>query len=253
MAIRGSGCLLLGLMRVGVLVPAFNEEGRVGNVVRDVRRHWPDAEIVVIDDGSRDGTGHEAREAGAVVLPLPVNSGYGAALQAGYRLAMRRGYELVAQIDGDGQHEAASLGVMFAAMQSEDADVVIGSRFASGDGHYRAPLARRVGIVLFAALASRITGKRVTDPTSGLQLLRRPVVALYCTDVYPQDYPDTDVLVLLHREGFRVVEAPVRMHPASNESMHRGHRSVYYVYKVLLSILLTLVRPRIAGPENPRQ
>lgn len=228
------------------MIPAYNEAGRVGAVVRDVRAELPDAGVLVIDDGSADGTASEAGEAGATVLSLPLNSGYGAALQTGYKYAVRHGYEVIGQIDADGQHQASYLHGMLRELREGEADVVIGSRFLDRDGHYKASAARRLGIALFGRIATLVTRQHISDPTSGFQVLHRRVAEFFCSDVYPSDYPDADILILLHRSGYRVAEVPVQMLAATNVSMHGGHRSLYYVYKMLLSILVTMLRPKAA-------
>jgi len=233
-----------------IAVPAFNEAGRVGAVVRDVRDTLPDADVVVVDDGSADDTAAEARAAGATVITLPINSGYGTALQTAYKFAVRRGYALLGQIDADGQHQASYLMTMLETLDEEGADVVIGSRFLGRDGHYRPSAARKVGIALFSRIASLITRQRITDPTSGFQVMRIDVARFFCSDVYPSDYPDADILILLHRSGFVVREVPVQMRPSTNVSMHGGHKSVYYVYKMFLSILVTMFRG--TKPEEAR-
>jgi glycosyltransferase involved in cell wall biosynthesis len=233
--------------KVLIIIPAYNEEGRVGAVVQDVRSTFAGADVLVIDDGSADGTAAEARRAGATSLSLPVNAGYGVALQTGYKFAVRNGYAIVGQIDGDGQHRAEYLVTMYKALEDQDADVIIGSRFLDRDGHYRPSRARAVGIGLFARLASLITRQHISDPTSGFQLMRIAVARFYCSDVYPTDYPDADILILLHRTGYRVCEVPVQMRPSPGRSMHSGHSSPYYVYKMLLSIFVTLLRPRAKG------
>jgi len=229
-----------------IIIPAYNEEGRVGAVVQDVRSTFASADVLVVDDGSADGTAAEALRAGAMSLSLPVNAGYGAALQTGYKFAVRNGYTIVGQIDGDGQHRAEYLATMYKALEDQDADVIVGSRFLDRDGHYRPSRARAVGIGLFARLASLITGEHISDPTSGFQLMRIGVARFFCSDVYPTDYPDADILILLHRTGYRVREVPVQMRPSPGRSMHSGH-SPYYVYKMLLSIFVTLLRPRANG------
>jgi len=229
--------------RILIVIPAYNEEGRVGAVVADVRRALPSADVVVVDDGSADGTAAEAIDAGAVTLTLPVNSGYGTALQTGYKYGVRNGYTILGQIDGDGQHQAEYLVPMLDTLRRGEADVVVGSRFLDRDGHYQASLARQVGIGVFARIASLVMHQHVTDPTSGLQIMRIDVTRFFCSDVYPSDYPDADILILLHRSGYRVREVPVKMRPSPGQSMHSGHRSVYYVYKMVLSIFVTILRP----------
>jgi len=133
------------------------------------------------------------------------------------------------------------------ALEADGADVIVGSRFLKRDGHYRPSRARAVGIGLFARLASLITHQDISDPTSGFQLMRVEVARFFCSDVYPTDYPDADILILLHRTGYRVREVPVEMRPSPGQSMHSGHSSPYYVYKMLLSIFVTLLRPRAKG------
>jgi glycosyltransferase involved in cell wall biosynthesis len=225
-----------------VLIPAFNEQGRVGKVIVDVADALPGADVLVVDDGSTDATAAEALDAGASVLRLPVNSGYGVALQTGYKFGVRAGYGTIGQIDGDGQHKAIYLARMLEALERDEADLIVGSRFLAKDGHYRPPPARALGIKLFARLASALTHERVSDPTSGFQMMRSRVARLFCSEVYPTDYPDADVLILLHRGGYRVRELPVLMEPSRGASMHSLHSGPYYVYKMLLSICLTLLR-----------
>lgn len=225
-----------------VIIPAYNEQGRVGRVVRDVHEALPHADVLVVNDGSSDDTAADAFRAGARVLSLPVNSGYGVALQTGYKFGVREGYETIGQIDADGQHRAEYLTAMLEALEYHDADLIVGSRFLGEDGDYKPPFARALGIGLFAHLTSSITHEHISDPTSGFQLMRSRVARLFCSDVYPTDYPDADVLILLHRTGYRVREVPVQMRPSPGKSMHSGHTGPYYVYKMLLSIFVTLLR-----------
>lgn len=226
-----------------VVIPAYNEAANLAAVVADVRAALPGWDVLVIDDGSADETAAAARRAGAKVLRLPVNSGYGVALQSGYKYAVRHGYETVAQMDADGQHRAQYMPELLALIEDGSADIVIGSRFLDGDGHYTPSRARQIGMSIFSRMASRIMRQHVTDPTSGYQVMRVDVARFFCSDVYPADYPDADILILLHRSGFRVREVGVQMRMPTGKSMHSGHRSLYYVYKMFLSILVTLLRP----------
>jgi glycosyltransferase involved in cell wall biosynthesis len=233
--------------RMLVVIPAYNEQGRVGRVVRDVLHHLPTADVLVIDDGSADGTAREAAQAGASVVSLPVNLGYGAALQTGYKYAVRHDYPLVGQIDADGQHRAAHFLDLLRRLDEAGTDVVIGSRFLDRDGHYVPSRARKLGMAMFGGIASVVTRQHISDPTSGFQILRRPVAQFFSSEVYPSDYPDADILILLHRSGFRVAEVAVQMEPPPGKSMHSGHRSLYYAYKMSLSILVTLLRRGTKG------
>jgi glycosyltransferase involved in cell wall biosynthesis len=241
---NGDGSVPVSEGKLLIVIPAYNEAGRVGAVVADVLHTLPEADVLVIDDGSDDATSAEAASAGAVALSLPANCGYGTALQTGYKYAVRHGYALVGQIDADGQHQAEFLSVMLDVLRDDGADVVVGSRFLAKDGHYETPFARSLGIRLFARLASLATGQVVTDPTSGFQVMRGEIARLFSSDVFPVDYPDADILILLNRTGYRVREVPVQMRPSPGRSMHSSQSTPYYVYKMLLSILVTLLRPR---------
>ena len=224
-----------------LIIPAYREAGRVGDVVRAVRALGLGLDVVVVDDGSPDDTAQEARSAGATVVSHPYNLGYGAALHTGYCHAFRNGYQRVLQMDADGQHDASMLERLLAGLD-RGADVVLGSRYLEGEPP-PSSLARRVGTRLFAWIATRWIGARITDPTSGFQGLSRRALESVCDDGFPEDYPDTDVLVEHHRRGLRLLEVPVRMHARKGGlSMHRGARIAYYAYKMFLTLLLLPVR-----------
>jgi glycosyltransferase involved in cell wall biosynthesis len=218
-----------------VLVPAFQEAERVGDVIRRMSAIGEAYEVVVVDDGSADDTSGVARAAGATVLRHPFNLGYGAALQTGYKYALGRDASTVVQMDADGQHDPADVPRLLAAMREEGADLVIGSRFAAESGYHMGRI-RTLGRQVFQRIA-RASGLTVTDPTSGFQAISRPVIELYARDFFPSDYPDVDVLLTAHRRGLRVAEIPVEMAASPRRStMHGGLRSLYYVYKMLLSL-----------------
>ena len=227
-----------------LVIPAYCESGRVGDVVRAVRRAMlgrMDLDILVVDDGSPDGTAIEARAAGARVLRHPFNLGYGCALHTGYCAAWRGGYDRVLQMDADGQHDPAMLHRLVAALDG-GCDIALGSRYLHA-APPRQSLARRIGTRLFAWVASRWVGRPITDPTSGFQGLSRRALESVVNDGFPEDYPDTDVLVQHHRRGLKICEVPVVMHErVGGLSMHRGARIAYYGYKMLLTLLLMPIR-----------
>ena len=225
-----------------VLLPAFNEAAHIEEVIAGVYRAASGANVVVVDDGSNDGTGDRARSAGATVVRMPTNMGYGVALQAGYKYAMREGAEYVVQLDADGQHDPIAIPRLVERVARGDIDLCIGSRFLEGES-YAIPTTRRAGMILFRRIASMVLGTTITDPTSGYQAMNRRVVEFYCRDAYPTDYPDVNVLVMLHRHGFRIAELPVEMFAsADNKSIHAGVRPAYYLFKMGLDIPLNLLR-----------
>jgi glycosyltransferase involved in cell wall biosynthesis len=233
------------------IVPAFNEAACVGAVVDEIRAADPGFDVLVVDDGSTDGTADVARAHGAVAVSLPFNLGIGGAVQTGYRYACAHGYELAVQVDGDGQHDPRDLAALITPVLAGEADLVVGSRFAAAGSTYRAPFARRVGIRLFAKTISRITGQTVTDTTSGFRAANRRAIELFADD-YPHDYPEVEATVMVVRERLRLVEVPVTMRErAAGRSSITAARSVYYMAKVLVALFVGLFRaPRLA-PERP--
>ena len=227
-----------------IIMPAYNEAANLPRVIPEVRAAAPGYDLVVIDDGSCDNTASIAAELGAEVVSLPVNLGYGGAVQTGFRYAVYKGYDLGVVIDADGQHDPAGIHVLAEAVAQGAADVAIGSRFR-GQVHYRLPWVRRLGMRLFAWIVSRITGREVTDTTSGFQALNNDALRFFATDNYPMDYPDADTLLILYYAGFRVVEAPMTVRERlSGVSMHSGWKPFYYVAKMWLAIAMVILRQK---------
>ena len=227
-----------------IIIPALNESENIAAVMEGIRKH-SQADIIVIDDGSMDSTNIRAREAGARVIRHPFNMGYGVALQTGYKYAVRKNYDLLAQIDADGQHDPKYLPLLFDQVELGKCDVALGSRFL-GKGKYKAGLWKTVGIGFFRFLIWLACGKKITDPTSGYQCLNRIVFEEFAKDLFPTDYPDADVILMLYRMGYRVQEVPVTMMPNPlGKSMHRGiFRLMYYFFKMCLSFFVTLLREK---------
>jgi glycosyltransferase involved in cell wall biosynthesis len=236
------------------LIPAYNEAATVGAVVRSVHDKAPFCDTLVVNDGSTDDTAGRARAAGSDVLELPFNLGIGGAVQAGFVYANENGYDCMAQVDGDGQHDPSELARLVAAMEEDRRlDLVCGSRFLTG-GDYRAPISRRTGIRIFAVLLSRISGQRITDPTSGFRLYNRRAISLFARD-YPHDYPEVEAILMVHFHQLAMKEVPVRMFQRGGgvSSISSG-KSLYYMVKVLLAIFIGLARARPVpkpGDEAP--
>lgn len=230
--------------RLLVVVPAYNEVASIGGVLDDLAEHVPDADVVVIDDGSTDETATIASSRGARAIRLPFNLGIGGAVQTGLIVAEHGGYDVVVQVDGDGQHRADQVARLVDALDSEQLDLVIGSRFLdpAASAGYRASPLRRFGIKIFEWVNSALIGRRITDNTSGFRAYRREAVAVLARD-YPDDYPEPESVVLLTRKGFRVGEVPVKMRVRQGGRSSIGlTQSVYYMVKVLLAILVNTTR-----------
>ena len=226
------------------VIPAYNESDTIVQVIDSLRDHAPEFDLLVIDDGSTDGTGELAHEHGAVVLRHPFNLGIGGTVQSGFAYALDNGYDRVVQVDGDGQHLAQEIPKLCEAMDADPTiDMVCGSRFLTDSG-YPAPVSRRTGIHIFAVLLSRIVGQRVSDPTSGFRLYNRRGIALFARD-YPHDYPEVEAVLMVHFHRLRMQEIPVRMlERGGGRSSIRSGKSVYYMLKVLLAIFVGLMRKR---------
>ena len=231
-------------MKTMVLIPAYNEEARIAEVVGSVRRVVPEYDIIVVNDGSRDNTAASANAMGATVISHPFNMGYGVAIQTGYKYAHANGYDFIVQMDGDGQHDPAYIQHLLKPVMAGESDFAIGSRFLDVES-YEPSLARRIGMTLFRKAVSWLTGMRITDSTSGYQAFNREVARYFTTEVFPCDYPDADMLITLHRAGFSIREIPVRMYANTDgKSMHGGFTSLYYIFKMFLSIFVTLLRKK---------
>jgi len=227
-----------------VIIPAYNEADGIAGVIGTIRTAVPSADILVVNDGSRDETAAMAEKAGAIVLSHTFNMGYGVTIQTGYKYAYAHGYDYLVQIDGDGQHDPSFIPELLAPVKSGDVDFAIGSRFLWFDS-YRPSFSRRLGILFFRKLVTVIIGRSITDPTSGFQAFNRSVVKFFSTDVFPCDYPDADMLITLNLAGFRMRELPVRMFAnPSGKTMHSGIKPLYYMFKMCLSIVVTLLRNR---------
>ena len=230
-----------GLRRVAI-VPAYNEEGAVARVIDELRAFDPGLEVVVVDDGSSDGTAEAARARGARVLQLPFNLGIGGAVQTGFRYAWEHDFDLAVRLDGDGQHDPAELGALLEPILAGTADVVVGSRFAAQSDGYRSSRTRRVGIRLLAWIVSALTRQRLTDPTSGFQAANRLGIRLFAAD-YPHDYPEVEAAVMVFKHELRMCEVPVAMRAReSGRSSITALQSVYYMVKVSLAMVVALFR-----------
>lgn len=230
------------LSHVLVVMPAFNEEEAIGDVVGEVRAALPGARCVVVDDGSKDATIGVAERAGADVLRLPFNLGVGGAMRLGYKFAVENGYEIVVQIDADGQHDPAAVPKLLANL--DDADIVIGARFA-GVGDYRAHGVRRMAMRVIAGVLSRTAKTKLTDTTSGFKACGPRAVALFAEN-YPAEYlGDTiEALVIAARAGCKIRQVPVAMRArAGGRPSHNPLKAAIYLMRAFLALGFAYLRP----------
>lgn len=226
-----------------VIIPALNEEKTVGAVIRSILDAAEEVDIVVISDGSTDRTPEVAASAGAYVISLTVNLGIGGAVQTGYRYARENGYLYAIQIDADGQHDPADLPRLLAEARRGDADMILGSRYVQKTA-YRSSTSRRMGMILLAAFVRMAVGYAIKDTTSGYRVVNRRTIELF-SGQYPLDYPEVEVLVLLHRYKMTVREVAVEMKERqAGVSSITMFKSMYYMFKVSLAILLEVLRGR---------
>ncbi len=241
------------------VTPCHNEEGRVGKVVTALRSAFPGAEVVVVDDCSSDSSADEARGCGATVLSHLCNLGYGAALQTGYMYATQAGYEILVQLDSDGQHAIESINDLIAPVRDGSFDMAVGSRHMAVDPAHMPPI-RRLGQKIFAATIRAFGGPKMSDPTSGFQAMNSRALRLFADDVFPCDYPDSDVILMAHYAGLRITEVPVKMLPrVGGTSLHSGLKPLYYGIKMFFSMIIVFLNRKqwkvlgqaLSGLSNP--
>jgi glycosyltransferase involved in cell wall biosynthesis len=226
-----------------VIIPAYNEEAALPAVLADLRARFPHFDIVVVDDGSSDGTTQAARDGGAAVATLPFNLGVGGALRTGFRYAVRNGYRRAVQLDADGQHDAAEVERLLAPLD-EGADLVIGSRFAEGAGAYEVGRSRRSAMRVMQRGVHLLSGQRFTDTSSGFRAFGPRSLELFAAQ-YPVDFLSDSVEALLAAlaAGLTVAEVPVRMNVrAGGVPSTRSLKLVYHYLRLL--VVMTVTGPR---------
>jgi glycosyltransferase involved in cell wall biosynthesis len=224
-----------------VFIPAWNEERSLPGVLAELRAELPDADVLVIDDGSTDGTADVAAANDAIVVSFGVNRGLRAGIAAGYHEAHERGYAFCGRVDADGQHPVDELRRLLDLVRSDRCDVAVGSRFAAGEGYdagrYAPSRSRRFGIGLLQKAMHVRLGRPFHDPTSGMAAVNReamPIMAL----PYASGAPEVEALLRLKRAGLRVEEVAVHMRERSHgESKLQGKKAV----KLVLTVVGTLL------------
>ena len=224
-------------MKKLVIIPAYNESGNIVNTIRDIKENAPEFDYIVINDCSKDNTEEVCRQNGINYVSLPVNLGIGGAVQTGYLYAYKMGYDVAVQFDGDGQHSARYLEQMASMLENGEADMVIGSRFIAKEG-FQSSFMRRMGIRYFTNLIRFLTGKKITDPTSGMRMINRKLISVFAFE-YPKDYPEPESIVTILTDKYVAKEIPVLMNERTEGvSSISPKKSIYYMIKVTIAILI---------------
>lgn len=232
--------------KVLVIVPAYNEQDNIENVLDQIQVVSPEFHVVIVNDGSSDNTAKIARNKGALVLSHPINLGVGAAIQTGLKYAILNDFDLAIVVDGDGQHIPSEIPKLIEAYKTHKADIVIGSRFLA-KGHKRIHWARRIGMFIFSKIVSVVGRCKITDTTSGFRVFNQKVIKFLAEEI-PFDFPDADMLLSLLFSEFKIIEVPVQIRERqSGRSMYSALRSIYYPFKLIVAILAVLLRKIIKG------
>ncbi|WBB68809.1 glycosyltransferase family 2 protein [Micromonospora sp. WMMD812] len=227
--------------RVLIIIPALNESGSIGDVVREVRGELPGVEVLVVDDGSTDRTAAVAAAAGARVAKLPYNLGVGGAMRLGYRYAFEHDFDVAIQVDADGQHDPRYVPKLVDLL--DDNDLVIGARFA-GEGDYNVRGPRRWAMVMLSAVLSRVARTKLTDTTSGFRAANRRVIEMFAR-WYPVEYLGDTVETLVHtaRRGYKIRQVPVAMRKRmAGTPSHSPAKAMIYLGRAFAVLTLALIR-----------
>jgi glycosyltransferase involved in cell wall biosynthesis len=232
--------------KILIIIPAYNESKNIVSVIESLNNENPSWDLLVINDGSQDRTAELAESTGkAFVINLPCNLGIGGAVQTGFKFAKHYHYDIAVQCDGDGQHRASEIPKLLDPILRGEVDVVIGSRFCQNHDGWKSTFSRRCGIKIFEIVSSLLIKQRIMDNTSGFRAYNKKSID-FLADHYPIDYPEPEAVILLGRNGFTMKEVLVGMQERqSGQSSISGLKSVYYMIKVILSVLINVLRPRI--------
>ena len=227
--------------KVLIVIPAYNEEPSLGKVIEEVTFYVPQADVLVVNDGSTDATARIAREERVLILDHPYNMGIGATMQTGFVYALRNDYDIAVQIDADGQHDPAFLPSLIEPILKGQSNLVIGSRYLSEEG-FKSTFLRKLGIAFFACLIRILTRIRVTDPTSGFRAVDRKGIGIF-SEEYPSDYPEVEAVISAYKQGLTFREVSVRMRRRQGGTSSIGVLSaLYYMVKVTLSVSVGFFR-----------
>lgn len=224
-------------MKILIIVPAYNEQENILKTVQDLKMNFPEGDVLIVNDCSKDNTLAILKENRIDYLNLPINLGIGGGVQTGYRYARENGYDIAIQFDGDGQHEAKYLKELIKPLEQDKADIAIGSRFVEKEG-FQSSGARRAGIKILSNLLRILCNVHVLDVTSGMRAVNKRFISEYA-DHYAQDYPEPEAILYAGIKKARICEVAVQMKERENgKSSISFSKSVYYMIKVSLAMIL---------------
>lgn len=225
------------------IIPAFNEEKSIVRTVQTIYDFNSNWDVIVINDGSKDSTESLCKLNNIPIVTLPMNLGIGGAVQTGYKYALNNNYDIAIQFDGDGQHNVDYVQNIIQDIQDGTQDFVIGSRFIDGnrEGFISSRL-RRIGIRLISITILILTGRKITDPTSGFRAANRKIIETFAEN-YPIEFPEPESVMVLLKQKYQVKEIPVLMYErqGGTSSIHTW-KSAYYMVNVLLSLIIVSLR-----------
>jgi glycosyltransferase involved in cell wall biosynthesis len=226
-----------------IIIPAYNEAKNIEKVISSIQENAVGFDYIIINDCSTDNTKSLCRMKKFNILNLPTNLGIGGGVQTGYKYALENNYDIAVQLDGDGQHDPKYLNSMLEVLQNNEIDMVIGSRYIDKEG-FQSTQMRRIGGKVLSSIIKLVTGKKITDPTSGLRMVTKPIIEDFCK-YYPQDYPEPESIVNMIRIGYKVMEIPVKMLGREEGSSSINFmKSIYYMIKVSLAIIIDSIKPK---------
>ena len=241
------------MLRIAVIVPAYNEEKSITSVVNAVNslelNEETEAQVIVVNDCSKDNTFLIASQLKCITLNLAANLGIGGAVQTGLKYAYRHHFDYAVQMDGDGQHPAEELPKLIEAMNKFQADLIIGSRFVEKAG-FQSSFMRRLGINYFKNLIHLLCKIKISDATSGFRLYNKKAIAL-ANEYYPDEYPEPEAIIFFKLKGLKIVEIPVMMvERKEGKSSINSFSSLYYMLKVTLAVIFTYIKVKFATPNK---
>jgi len=237
-----------------VFIPALNEEANLPAVLTELHEQLPEVDLLVVDDGSTDGTADVARAKGAAILSFGENRGLREGVAAGYRYAGEHGYAFAGRVDADGQHPVTELKRLLELVRADECDVAVGSRFATGEGYdayrYEPSSSRRLGTAVLRRAMCAALGRPFHDATSGMYAVNAKAIPILA-EPYESGAPEVESLLRLREAGLHVSEVPVHMRErASGESRLRGRKAVELVVTVAGTLLVYGLWRRLRGVQR---